>query len=262
MNLSKTYSLNRYDPKRRVIDMSYFPDVQQDFHCDKFPKISIVLSGELKEVVGKKEIFASTGGMVIKPNSVRHKNQFGPKGARVVSVLVEEDFINSLSSKGNSPWRWYLGLPNAKAVWHFLYSLKYESQDLPISESIIELVSNIWEPNLPSIKFKPPWLNLITEKINDEYTNSGLLVRQLADEVDIHPVYLARVFRKFHHCSIKDYIQRLRLENAMHALASSQEAIVHIAYNEGFADQSHLTRNFKSAFGLSPGNFRKFVKTF
>ena len=80
MNIKTKYQVNHIDRKNRLIDISYFPHAKYDFHCDNVSRISIVLSGELKETVGSKEIFAQTASLVIKPSSVAHKNVFWTSG--------------------------------------------------------------------------------------------------------------------------------------------------------------------------------------
>lgn len=153
-------------------------------------------------------------------------------------------------------------MPNASSIWQFLFDIKHDPSASQLKEGMIQLMSVLIEPSLTPVRLKPDWLDRITEQIQDEYMNPNMRLSILAEEAEIHPVYLARVFRKFHHCSVKDYIQRLKLQHAMHQLASSKEVIAQIAYQEGFSDQSHLSRYFKSTFGISPAKFRKFVQTF
>lgn len=45
---------------------------------------------------------------------------------------------------------------------------------------------------------------------------------ELARELGLHPVYLARVFRRYFGCSIKQYVQQIRLRRAMEQLAATQ----------------------------------------
>lgn len=262
MDKNPKFQLNYLDRKNRIIDLSYYPNVEYDFHCDRNPRISIILSGELKETVGFTDVFAQTASLVIKPSSVAHKNKFGPKGTRIISYILDEAFIKSLFPAGMSPWRWFQGLPYSRAIWQFLFTLRNAPSEHVLKDSLIQLIAVLVETSLTPVKLKPDWLDRITEKIDEEYMDTGMRLQLLAGEAGVHPIYLARAFRKFHNCSVKDYVQRLRLQNAMHQLASSKELIAQIAYQEGFSDQSHLSRYFKSTFGLSPARFRKFVQSY
>jgi AraC-like DNA-binding protein len=51
------------------------------------------------------------------------------------------------------------------------------------------------------------------------------------------------------------YLTSIRLERARGLLASG-EPVAEVAAAVGFADQSHLTRRFKAAYGVTPGRFQ------
>jgi len=66
---------------------------------------------------------------------------------------------------------------------------------------------------------------------------------------------LARQFRAAFGTSPHRYLVMRRLERVKQALARN-ESLADIAAACGFADQSHMTRHFNQAFGLSPGKWR------
>jgi AraC-like DNA-binding protein len=66
---------------------------------------------------------------------------------------------------------------------------------------------------------------------------------------------LARHFRTLLGTSPYRYLTMRRLDRAR-ALMREGHAISDAAYASGFADQSHMTRQFKQAFGLPPGRWR------
>lgn len=66
---------------------------------------------------------------------------------------------------------------------------------------------------------------------------------------------LARQFRKAYGVSIYRF-QLLRRLDLARELLRLGHPLADIAQSSGFADQAHLTRQFRSAFGLSPGQWR------
>jgi AraC family transcriptional regulator len=79
---------------------------------------------------------------------------------------------------------------------------------------------------------------------------------QVAAAAGVHPVYLAREFRRVHGCTIGEYIRRLRVERARRQLRASDESLAAIAAGAGFSDQSHFSRTFKRLSGMTPASFR------
>ena len=78
----------------------------------------------------------------------------------------------------------------------------------------------------------------------------------LARDLHLHPVYLARAFRRMQGMSMTEYVRALRLRHARHALASSRRSVAAIAGESGFSDASHLCRTFSHAFGVTPRAYR------
>jgi AraC family transcriptional regulator len=72
----------------------------------------------------------------------------------------------------------------------------------------------------------------------------------------VHPVHLARTFRRYYHCSPGEYVRRLRLESATRELCASDASLIEIALAAGYCDQSHFSKSFKRHTGMSPARFR------
>jgi AraC family transcriptional regulator len=102
---------------------------------------------------------------------------------------------------------------------------------------------------------RPAWLRQVEELLHAE-TDGRLDLARLAREAGVHPMHLARVFRRQHGMSMGAFARRLKVEAACAALARPHESLADIALALGFADQSHFTRTFRAATGLTPGRFR------
>jgi len=102
----------------------------------------------------------------------------------------------------------------------------------------------------------PAWLgrakDMIVEASSDQLTISGI-----ARDAGVHPVYLARTFRRFLGCTPGEYLRARRLERAAHLLGRKRHSIAEVAVMSGFSDQSHLTKVFRAAFGTTPGLYRR-----
>jgi AraC family transcriptional regulator len=99
------------------------------------------------------------------------------------------------------------------------------------------------------------WLELVREIVQDRYRES-LSLRELAEEANVHPVHLARAFRKRYGCCVGDYLRQMRVAGACRDLANSDLGMAEIAGRNGFSDQSHLCRIVKQYTGVSPSRHR------
>src|SRR2546427_3461078 len=101
----------------------------------------------------------------------------------------------------------------------------------------------------------PRWLVRARELLHAQFSEH-LTIAQLATSVGVHPVHLAREFRKFYRCTIGEYIRQLRIEHACRALYASDAPLAAIASAAGFSDQSHFSRTFKRLIGVTPLEYR------
>jgi transcriptional regulator GlxA family with amidase domain len=63
-------------------------------------------------------------------------------------------------------------------------------------------------------------------------------------------------FRRVFRATVGEYVRRLRVDAAQRMLTNSDISLAQIALETGFADQSHLTRVFRRATGLTPKLYR------
>jgi AraC family transcriptional regulator len=81
-------------------------------------------------------------------------------------------------------------------------------------------------------------------------------VATVARAVGVHPVHLARTFRAHLGISPGDYARKRRLERATDLMLRPNASLTDVAHDAGYADQSHFTRDFVRAAGLTPAKFR------
>jgi len=78
----------------------------------------------------------------------------------------------------------------------------------------------------------------------------------IAASAGVHPVSLARTYRRHRRRTIGERIRELRVERACRLLATTEDPIAEVAQTCGFADQSHLARLMRRRLGVSPSGYR------
>lgn len=84
-------------------------------------------------------------------------------------------------------------------------------------------------------------------------------LEELARACGLSPWHLVRVFARDTGLPPHAWLVQARLERARTLLAGPSR-LADIAAETGFADQAHLTREFKRRHGLTPGAYRKIVQ--
>lgn len=101
----------------------------------------------------------------------------------------------------------------------------------------------------------PRWLMQAKELIQASFSEP-LSLSHLAAAVCVHPVHLAREFRRHYHCTVAEYVRQLRVARACAEISTSNRSLADIAIEAGFSDQAHFTHVCKRLTGRTPGQFR------
>jgi len=102
------------------------------------------------------------------------------------------------------------------------------------------------------------WVNDVKRLLRQEYA-TGVSLDELGRRIGIHPASLSRGFRLDEGITVGEYLTRIRIQQACRQMVDPNASLADVAGACGFADQSHLTRAFKSITGSPPGVFRDLV---
>jgi len=104
----------------------------------------------------------------------------------------------------------------------------------------------------------PAWLLRVRDRLNEGEIRPELARIAAAEGVD--PCHLARAFHDHFGLSASEWHRRRRLARARRRIAGSDASLAAIAVETGFADQAHLSREFRRACGMPPGAWRRAVR--
>lgn len=103
---------------------------------------------------------------------------------------------------------------------------------------------------------RPRWLLEAYERLADMPRGVPSVV-DLAEEVGVHPDHLIRAFRTAYGETPGVFARRRRARVAAQLVCGSDRPLSGIAWTAGYADQSHMTREFGRFFGRTPGCLRR-----
>lgn len=98
---------------------------------------------------------------------------------------------------------------------------------------------------------------------------SGYIRENIADEISnteigaifgYHPFYISRMLKERKGMTLRQYIIAYRLKQAKRLLELTDKSAAEIAEECGFTDASYFAKTFKSAFGITPKEYRNRFK--
>lgn len=88
---------------------------------------------------------------------------------------------------------------------------------------------------------------------NDE----ALTLRSLSGRLGYSEFYTTRKFKEISGLQLRDYLRCRKLAFALKEVRDSERGILEIAFDYGFSSHEAFTRAFKSAYGVTPSEYRK-----
>lgn len=93
--------------------------------------------------------------------------------------------------------------------------------------------------------------------LENNYSEYDLKVQDVAENVNLNPQYMLRLFKKNMNIGLMDFLNSLRLKKSLNELLYTNKSIVEIAIENGFNDNKSYNRIFKKEFNVTPGIYRK-----
>ncbi|MBT1178253.1 helix-turn-helix domain-containing protein [Bifidobacterium vespertilionis] len=94
------------------------------------------------------------------------------------------------------------------------------------------------------------------------HLHEKITVAMLADHVQLNPTYLSELFKREVGVPVSQYITDRRMEAACNMLKYSQYSLAEIAQILAYRSQSHFTKVFGKAEGMTPKEYRdRYAKT-
>lgn len=97
----------------------------------------------------------------------------------------------------------------------------------------------------------------VLEYISNNYADTSLSNKSIADHFNYHPYYLNKLMKNFSGKTMRQYIIYYRLRVAKNMLLTTEYDINTIAWKVGFNSPSHFINTFHRHFGCTPYEYRQ-----
>ncbi|MDG2527993.1 helix-turn-helix transcriptional regulator [Caulobacter endophyticus] len=195
--------------------------------------------------------------LVYNPPGVVHRDRFVETGGYFLAVSFGAgDWRELADGRGAIDALRLTGPVARRAALRLARSLlSVDAEALSLEGLSLELAAQALPPARDS-DHPPPWLALAETYLADAF-DQPIGVADLARVAGVHPVHLARGYRRWLGAAPGERLRTRRLDRAADLLMAGRLSISEIALASGFCDQSHLNRQFRQAYGVTPGEFSR-----
>ena len=242
-----------------VVESVYKPNQSMPWHTHQWPYFTFVLRGGYTEDCQGKTWDIAEGDVVLHGAGEAHANRINAADSYLLNLEFTQcwlDRINECGARLDSRFiasgGYFLHLGNRlhRELWS-----EDRISSLCIEGLALELIAEIARRRIRAPR-NARWLQQAIEYLRANFKESPTLA-EVAEAAGVHPVHLAREFRRQQGLTVCEYLRKLRVDLACQELVTSEQPIVDIAVKAGFCDHSHMTRVFHRQTGLTPTEFRK-----
>ncbi len=226
-------------------------------HSHEVPHFSLVLNGSSMERATGVAVDCRPLTMVFRAAGLTHTDEIRPGGARFFVIELGERWQRAIDGCGVA-LEHLNEIRGGEPTW---LALRLHREITRSDPSALDVDALLYELCCHAVRMapyderEPRWLRRVAAQLDETFRERHDLAA-LAAGAGVHPSHLARTFRRFRGKTVGDYVRGLRVQLACREVLSGT-ALPEIAQDTGFADQSHLTRAFKSVTGTTPAEYRR-----
>lgn len=226
-------------------------------HAHAKGNISLVVGGGFDEQSEEGAYGARSLGVVLKRSGVQHATEVGASGMRTVVLELDPQSERKVwEALGTRRGCIFIeGGHAARALGRAWAALRLSASDreVAVARGLTELVAALRQMPRPRIAGeRAAAMRGVVERGFAEQVGTSALGARFG----LHPTSVTRIFRREHGCGVMDALRTARVSEAANRLSMTDVPLSRVANECGFADQSHMGRQFRRETGLTPGEYR------
>jgi AraC family transcriptional regulator len=228
-------------------------------HAHEMESLYLLLAGSLTEQFGREDVKRNADELIFTPADRPHSNVFQESGGRCLIIELHPMLLSRVCEWGGLPanLKSFRGQPAwlARRLYNEFRSGSAMSP-LVVEGLVLEIFGEICRQPAQLGSRQLQRTAIQAREFLDATFTQPVSLADIGKAVNLHPIYLARVFRHTYRCSVGEYVRRRRVEFVCLQLSDSDKPLAEIASEAGFCDQAHLTRTFHRLTGFTPGQYR------
>lgn len=285
--MDKLY-LNSYGKEKIILNKHDHRKEEVPLHTHNFVEIVYIEEGAGNHHIEQELYPVKMGDISIINTWMSHTFEALPgHSLKVVNVLIDPDFLDSrirVSSDGKFDSVFFSHYINNRN-YTFTDDMALKNRDSQFVADIFDIMFS--EYSLKSYNYQIilesylkilicKLLNLIIHDVSDTNNRHKVIIdksihylkKNYAKELDlaefskslyISQKHLMRIFKQYNNMTILQFVQKLRIEQAIHLLHMTDLCIDDIADSVGYHDIGFFNTLFRRFVGINPGQYRKKV---
>jgi len=227
----------------RVLDAA---NSQTDQHAHDWPILSLHVVGTCRKIAEDGEEAIAGPSAVLHGVGAPHAHIVGPTGLEQLEIQFDPAWVGMTKSELQS-MRWWTSGCVAKASMTLSRIWRDGSGDEAAITGATRRFLDLALARRDDAR--PRWLQQVDRLLEDA---DPITVREIAQRLGIHSVWLARAYRAAVGEGIHETLRRKRVERALVLLRQADSPAAQVAAHAGFYDQSHMIRCFRAVLGRTP----------
>ena len=246
-------------PGLHAYEAAYDPCSRLPEHGHDAPFFTLVLRGSYVESAGSHARQCERGAVIFHDRE-SHTNEVGRAGTASFNVELDPELwreligrLGVLSTVGGRVLRGDVEWA-AMRVWRE-FQQPDTAKTLAMEEAIVLLGETTFRAHARG-EFEPHRRLDRCVAYLDAHPLEPHRLADVARIAAVHPMHLAKLFRRRFGCSMGEFVRRRRIAWACRRLAHGDSTITAVAHEAGFADHAHFTRTFVRLTGCTPKWYR------
>lgn len=240
-----------------IVEVDYTYKVFEGWHSHENLHLTLFLKGGTVEKRRKETKECLPGMVTLYRSYEQHKNYNTKLPSKNINLDISSNLMQNLCISESGMQELVADQASAKTLMLRLYRESLEA-DAFTSDSLKILLTNF---SNKALFFQQPggvpsWVKKLYELLNDRW-NENIGLNELAMELNLHPVTISRFFPAYFGNNYGAYMRKLKIDRAIDLIIQKKYTLTQIAYQCGFADQSHFIRTFKKLTGFLPKHFER-----
>lgn len=155
----------------------------------------------------------------------------------------------------------FSGFDYLEDLWKNSISVSTEFSNIMSESVLLHTFARLGESLFPTDNnnsTKTETLSLHIKKyIDDNFSNPKFSLEHIAKGLSYNKKYISFVFKKETHTSLVEYLNTVRIQNAVTLMNQGFTSVSDIARSSGFSDPQYFSKVFKKHMSTTPANYIK-----